>query len=81
MEAVNTSTYISVYRSKSGLMNFNIVDDDVLEFDELFIVEFSFHPDTSFFGWNVIKGEPSAAFILIRDDDCELCSHNNVYTA
>ena len=56
-------------------MNINIVDDDVLEFDELFIVEFGFHPETSFFGWNVIKGEPSTAFILIRDDDCELCSN------
>ncbi len=78
MEAVNTSTYISAY-SKSAFMNINIVDDDVLEFDELFIVEFIV-PETSI-GWNAVKGKPSPAFIFIRDDDCELCRHNNVYTA
>ena len=60
-------------------MNIYIVDDDVLEFDELFIVEFIV-PETSI-GWNAIKGQPSTAFILIRDDDCELCSHSIVYIA
>ena len=59
-------------------MNIYIVDDDVLEFDELFIVEFIV-PETSI-GWNAIKGQPSTAFILIRDDDCELCRHNNVHS-
>ena len=61
--------------SKSDLGNFEliIVDDDVLEFNELFIAEFDFDPEISN-RWNVRKGEPSTAFILIRDDDCELCS-------
>ena len=57
--------------SKSALENFTIVDDDVLEFDELFIAEFDFEYLSG--GWNAVKGEPSTAFILIRDDDCELC--------
>ena len=53
--------------------SFTIVDDDVLEFDELFIAEFSFGPEISN-NWNARKVKPSTAFILIRDDDCELCS-------
>ena len=59
--------------SKSAFKNFTIVNDSVLEFDELFIVEFNFGPEIISGGWNAIKGEPSTAFILIRDDDCELC--------
>ena len=59
--------------SKSAFKNFTIVDDNVLEFDELFIAEFHFDYYYSY-GWNVIKGEPSTAFILIEDDDSELCS-------
>ena len=54
-------------------VNFTIVDDDVLEFDEIFIAEFSFGPEIEN-NWNARKGEPSTAFILIRDDDSELCS-------
>ena len=57
--------------SKSVFKNFTIVDDDVLEFDEIFIAEFSFGPEI-LNSWNVRKEEPSTAFILIRDDDCEL---------
>ena len=61
--------------SKSAFENFTIVDDSVLEFDELFIAEFSFGPEISN-KWNVRKGEPSTAFIRITDDDGnhELCS-------
>ena len=59
--------------SKSALENFSIVNDSVLEFDELLIAEFNFGPEIISGGWNAVKGEPSTAFILIRDDDCELC--------
>ena len=59
--------------SKSALENFTIVNDSVLEFDELLIAEFDFGPEILNEGWNAVKGEPSTAFILIRDDDCELC--------
>ena len=41
------------------------------QFDELFIAEFNFGPEISNI-WNAIKGESSTAFIVIRDDDCEL---------
>ena len=57
--------------SKSVFKNLTIVDDDVLEFDEIFIAEFSFSPEI-LYSWNVRLDEPSTAFILIRDDDCEL---------
>ena len=60
--------------NKSAFESFTIVDDDVLEFDELFIAEFNFGPEIAN-TWNAIKGEPSTAFIVIRDDDCELI-HN-----
>ena len=59
--------------SKSAFENFTIVNDSVLEFDEILIAEFNFGSDILSGGWNAIKGEPSTAFILIRDDDCELC--------
>ena len=59
--------------SKSAFENFTIVDDSVLEFDELLIAEYNFGPEISY-NWNAIKGEPSIAFILVRDDDCELCT-------
>ena len=68
-DMLNTSTdFIFTPASKSAFTNFTIVNDDVLEFDELFIVEFNFGPEIA---WNAIRGEPSTAFILIRDDDCE----------
>ena len=60
--------------SQSAFENFTIVDDDVLEFDELFIAEFTFGPEIAN-TWNAIKGDPSTTFIVIRDDDCELI-HN-----
>ena len=53
-----------------SLGNFTIVDDDVLEFDELFITEFTFSQEISN-NWNARKGI-STAFILIRNDDSEL---------
>ena len=60
--------FIFTPTSKSALENFTIVDDDVLEFDEILIAEFDFGPEIAN-TWNVIKGEPSIAFIVIRDDD------------
>ena len=61
--------------SKSAFESFTIVDDDVLEFDELFIAEFNFGPEIAN-NWNAIKGEPSTTFIVIRDDDCELIAQS-----
>ena len=67
---VNTfNDFVFTPTSKSAFENFTIVDDDVLEFDELLIAEFDFGPEVLSGGWNAIKGEPSIAFILIRDDD------------
>ena len=70
---VNTiNDFVFTPTSKSAFENFTIVDDDVLEFDEIFIAEFNFGPEIAN-NWNAVKGEPSIAFILIRDDDSELC--------
>ncbi len=71
-DMLNTiNDFIFTPASKSALTNFAIVDDDVLEFDELFIAEFNFSPKIAS-TWNEIKGEPSTTLILIRDDDSEL---------
>ena len=70
---VERTTYDFVFTptSKSAFENFTIVNDEVLEFDELFIAEFDFGRKISN-TWNTMKGDPSIAFILIRDDDCKL---------
>ena len=73
-DVVNTiNEFVFTPTSKSAFANFTIVDDKVLEFNELFIAEINFGPEISN-NWNTRKGEPSTAFILIRDYDCELCS-------
>ena len=73
-DVANTiNDFIFTPARKSAFENFTIVDDYVLEFDELFIAEFSFGPEIAN-NWNATRGEPSTAFILIRDDDCELFS-------
>ena len=73
-DVVNTfNDFVFTPTSKSAFENFAIVDDDVMEFDELFIAEFDFGPEIISGGWNTIKGGSSTAFIVIRDDDCELC--------
>ena len=70
---VNTiNDFVFTPTRKSAFENFTIVDDDVLEFDELLIAEFDFGSEILSGGWNAIKGKPSTAIILIRDDDCEL---------
>ena len=70
-DVVNTiNDFVFTPTSKSAFANFTIVNDDVLEFDELFIAEINFGPGISN-NWNAKKGEPSITFILIRDDDCE----------
>ncbi len=72
-DAVNTiHDFVFTQDNRSAFESFTIVDDDVLEFDEIFIAVFSFGPEIEN-NWNAIKGEPSIAFIHIRDDDCELC--------
>ena len=69
-DVVNTiNDFIFISASNSAFTNFTIVDDDVLEFDELLIAEFSFGPEIAN-TWNAMN--PSTTFILIRDDDCEL---------
>ena len=74
-DMLNTiNNFIFTPASKSAFTNFTIVDDDVLECDELFIAEFNFDPKIAS-TWNAIRGEPSTALILIRDDDCELFSY------
>ena len=75
-DVVNTiNDFVFTPAIKTAFENFTIVDDDVLEFDELFIAEFNFDSEISN-NWNARKGVPSIAFILITDDDCELCSEN-----
>ena len=66
--------FVFTRANQSAFDSFTIVNDSVLEFDELFIAEFNFGPEIAN-TWNAIKGEPSTAFIVIRDDDCELI-HN-----
>ena len=76
-DAVNTiNDFVFTADSTSSFESFTIVDDDVLEFDEVFIAEFSFGPEIANI-WNARKVEPITAFILIRDDDCELCSDSS----
>ncbi len=76
-DAVNTiNDFVFTPDSRSAFENFTIVDDDVLEFDEIFIAEFSFGPEIAN-TWNARQVEPITAFILIRDDDCELCSDSS----
>ena len=73
-DAVNTiNDFVFTPDSRSAFENFTIVDDDVLEFDEIFIAEFTFGPEITN-NWNARQAEPITAFIQIRDDDCELCS-------
>ena len=73
-DAVNTiNDFVFTPNRTSMFENFTIVDDDVLEFDELFIAEFSFGSEIAN-NWNARKREPSVAFIRIIDDDCELFS-------
>ena len=73
-DAMNTiNDFLFTPNSRSAFENFSIVDDDVLEFDEIFIAKFSFGPEIEN-NWKARQVEPSTAFILIRDDDCELCN-------
>ena len=68
-DAVNAiNDFVFTSDSKSAFENFTIVDDD--------IAEFSFDPYFANY-WNARKGVPSVAFILIKDDDCELCSDSS----
>ena len=79
-DALNTiNDFVFTPNSTSAFENFTIVDDDVLEFDEIFIAEFSFGPDIAN-NWNARQVEPITAFILIRDDDCELCTDSSKFS-
>jgi len=76
-DVVNTiNDFVFTPDNRSAFENFTIVDDDVLEFDEIFIAEFNFGPEIAN-NWNARKVEPITAFILIRDDDSELCSDSS----
>ena len=71
-DAENTiNDFVFTPNSTSTFENFTIIDDDVLEFDEIFYAEFSFGPEIAN-NWNARPVEPITAFILIRDDDGEL---------
>ena len=71
-DAMNTiNDFVLTPNSTSAFKNFTIVDDDVLEFDEIFIAEFSFSPEIAN-NWNARASDPRKAFIEIRDDDCKL---------
>ena len=72
-DALNTiNDFVLTPNSTSAFENFTIVDDDVLEFDEIFTAEFSFSPEIAN-NWSASEGDPRKVFIRIRDDDCELC--------
>ena len=76
-DVVNTiHDFVFTPNSTSAFENFTIVDDDVLEFDEIFYAVFSFGPEIAN-TWNARQVEPITACILIRDDDCELCSDSS----
>ena len=62
--------------SNSSFENFTIVDDDVLEYNEIFMAEFNFGPEIAN-NWNARKGDPSVAFIQIRDNDGRFCSDSS----
>ena len=66
----SVNEFVFTPSQKFTFENFSIVRDDVLEFDELFIAKFELPPWIAN-NWNVRKGEPSIAYIAIRDDDCE----------
>ena len=73
---ITINDFVFTPDNRSAFENFTIVDDDVLEFDEILIAEFSFGPEIEN-NWNARKVEPITAFILIKDDDCELCSDSS----
>lgn len=50
--------------------SFEVVDDDVYEYDELIMATFEFER-TFRRRFNTIQGHPNVTFILIKDDDCE----------
>ena len=68
----SVNEFVFTPSQRSRFRSFSIVDDDVLEFNELFITEFEF-PPTIRNKWNVRKGNPSTAYVVITDDDRELC--------
>ena len=73
-----TKSFILTPNSTTTFASFNIIDDDVLEFDEIFLAEFQFDLDIKN-SWKTKKGMPSSAFIRIIDNDCELFC-KTVYT-
>ena len=64
----SVSEFVFTPSKESKFVNISLVDDDVLEFDEVFIAEFDFPPWISN-KWNIRKGIPSSAYIMIRNDD------------
>ena len=56
--------------STRDTQGFDIKNDAILEYDELFMAEFDIS-DLIDAGWNARKGEFPIAYICINDDDCE----------
>lgn len=73
-----TKDFILTPNRTFAFESFNIVDDDVLEFDELFIAKFQFGIDIPN-NWNTKKGMPSTTLIRIIDNDCQLFSKLNLH--
>ena len=57
-------------RPKFASGSFNIVDDDIYEYDELLVAEFEFDQRIAT-AYNTIKGQPNITYIVIKDDDSE----------
>lgn len=68
----STSEFVFTPATKSAFQNFTIVDDNVLEFDELFTAQLELGTELTN-NWNVRVKGPSVLYCLIRDNDCELC--------
>ena len=56
--------------SKRATQGFDIKDDAILEYDELFMAVFDISSLIDA-GWNARKGDSLIAYIAIEDDDCE----------
>ena len=56
--------------SKRSTRGFDIKNDAILEYDELFMAEFDISSLIDA-GWNARKGDFPVTYIAIEDDDCE----------
>ena len=68
VSSVNDFSFNST--SMRATRGFDIKDDAILEYDELFMAEFDISSLIDA-GWNARKGEFPICYIAIGDDDCE----------